>query len=276
MLIPPLSTPSLSVSGGAFVVTGGTQGLGLAIAQTLKEQGAAGLVLVSRTQRQEVLDELQSEACQCHWIQADLSKADEATSVMSQATDLLKDVGPITGVVNAAATTGRGNLETSTAEDFDFQMAVNVRAPFLITQAAAQHMTRGGSIVNITSVAAHGGAPFIMAYSVSKAALVALTKNNAAELAPRGIRVNAVNMGWTVTANEDVVQQQEHSAGRDWVFHADAGVPLGRILRPKDVAATVCFLLSNASAMMTGSIIELHPEYAHGMISSSPNAGEGR
>ena len=81
-------------------------------------------------------------------------------------------------------------------------MAINVRAPLLLTQALAKHMMeckiRGGSIVNISSVAAHGGAPFILAYSASKAALNCVTTNDAAELAPHGIRVNAINMGWTV------------------------------------------------------------------------------
>lgn len=112
---------------------------------------------------------------------------------------------------------------------------------------------------------------FYINYS-TEAALVALTKNNAAEL-PH-IRVNAINMGWCLTDNEDVVQQTEHLAGSDWVRHADASVPLGRILRPQDVAATVGFLLSDASAMMTGAILDLHPEYANGMLSRSANPNE--
>ena len=167
-LNPPLSTPHLGVTGGIFVITGGTQGLGMAIARLLKEQGAAGLVLVSRSQDKgkQACDELSSENCKCVWIQADLSQAKDASSVIPRAVEAMKDVGPISGIVNAAATSARGNLTTTTANDFDVQMAVNVRAPFLITQAAAKVMTKG-SIVNITSVAAHGGAPFIMAYSVA-------------------------------------------------------------------------------------------------------------
>ena len=279
-LSPPLSTPSLSVDGRVFVVTGGTQGLGKAIARLLKEQGASGLVLVSRSQDRgkDACSELNDDKCTCVWIKADLSIAEEASSVIPKAVDAMKGVGPITGIVNAAATTARGNLFTTTADDFDAQMNINVRAPFLITQAAAKHMmevgVENGTILNISSCAAHGGAPFILIYSASKAALVALTKNNAAQLAPHKIRVNAINMGWTLTDNEHDIQKAEHTEGGDWLKHADASVPLGRILRPQDVAATAAFLLSGASAMMTGSIIELHPEFADGMISCSAEAGE--
>jgi len=133
-----------------------------------------------------------------------------------------------------------------------------------VTQSAAKHMmdrkvTRGiGSVVNICSVAAKGGAPFILGYSCAKSALVTLTKNNAAELSRHGIRVNGVNMGWTLTENEHKLQSQVHD-NEEWWRKADEGVPLGRILRPADVATTVLFLLSGASVMMTGSILGEYP-----------------
>lgn len=228
-LNPPLSTPHLSVAGRVFVITGGTQGLGKEIARLLKDQGAAGLVLVSRSRNKgtAACSELNGDGCKCVWVQADLSKAEDASSVIPKAAQVMNDVAPISGVVNAAATTARGNLFTTTADDFDSQMNINVRAPFLITQAAAKNMiescVQGASIVNIASCAAHGGAPFIMAYSAAKAALVVLTKNNAAELAPHKIRVNAINMGWTVTDNENEIQQVEHAEGLHWLQSADAG-----------------------------------------------------
>lgn len=273
-MIPSLSTPGYTVTDRIFVVTGGTQGLGLGIARQLAQQGAKGLVLVSRNQTKgdQICntnnDSGKNNGCTWRFVAADLGDAKQAQDVIPQAVDLMKDVGSISGVVNAAAITERGNLVTTTAAGFDLQMAINVRAPFLITQAAAQHMKEHqvrGSIVNISSVAATGGAPFIMAYSASKAALNVLTKNNAAELAPFGIRVNAIRMGWTVTDNEHALQSA--TMGDDWVEQADAGVPLGRILRPDDVAATVGYLLSDSSALMTGSILNLHPEFPEGMLS---------
>lgn len=276
-LKPALSPPGYRVDGRVFVVTGGTQGLGLGIARQLQQCGAKGLVVVSRNEKkgQQVCQELTTSQCTCYFVKADLSIASESENVIPAALKLLQKDGSstqpvISGVVNAAAITARGNLMTTTADDFDLQMAINVRAPFLITQAAAKHMiehnVEGGSIVNIGSIAEHGGAPFIMAYSASKAALAVLTKNNAAELAPHGIRVNGITLGWCYTENEDKMQTAQ-SNDPNWIDKADAGVPLGRILRPTDVASTVGFLLSESSALMTGTMIDLHPDYAHGMLS---------
>jgi NAD(P)-dependent dehydrogenase (short-subunit alcohol dehydrogenase family) len=198
------------------------------------------------------------------FIKADLSNVEETEAIIPKSIIALQKAGIdkpiISGVVNAAATTARGNLATTTASSFNEQYNTNVRAPFLITKHASQHMMemnleRGmGSIVNICSVASKGGAPFILGYSCAKsAALKTLTKNNAAELASQGIRVNGIDMGWCLTENEDRLQSA--LGGEDWWEKADESVPLGRILRPVDVAASVLFLLSGASVMMTGSII---------------------
>ena len=289
----PLSTPSLDVTGRIFLITGGTQGLGLEIASQLKRNGAAAIVLVSRSpdRMESALKQLngvstgnvkEENKCIIKFVKADLSDASSASSIVPRAIDLLEEGEEslslpqpimISGIVNAAATTARGNLLSTTADMFDEQFHTNVRGPFLVTQAAVNHMVerkvpRGvGSIVNICSVAAHGGAPFILGYSCSKAALVTLTKNNAAELGPKGIRVNAINMGWTLTENEAKLQSAVHK-NEEWWKKADESVPLGRILRPADVASTVMFLLSGASnMMMSGSIIDLHPEYPNGMLS---------
>ena len=288
LMNPPLSKSSLDVSGRIFLITGGTQGLGLECARHLKTHGASGLCLVSRSKDlgAKACQELNDDTCRCVHVCADLGDAKEAASVMSRAAEAMEGVGGdgyISGVVNAAATTARGNLMTETADGFDRQFAVNTRAPFLITQGFAKELDRigsddgnnvggtvrrQGSVVNICSVAARGGAPFVMAYSASKAALVNMVRNNAAELAPRGIRVNGINMGQCLTDNEDKVQRAQAGSSADgWIDKPDANVPLGRILRPADVAPTIVFLLSDASTMMTGGIIDLHPDFADGMCS---------
>merc|ERR1711904_127520 len=116
--------------------------------------------------------------------------------------------GKVDGLVNAGGTTERGNLMNTSVDMFDKQFNVNTRAPFLLTQAVSKHMIETksrGAIVNVSSIAAKGGAPFICAYSASKAAVNVLTQNNATELAPHGIWVNAINIGWTYTENENAL-----------------------------------------------------------------------
>lgn len=267
------------------MITGGTQGLGLAIAELLLEQGAAGLVIIGRdeTKAQTALQKLKtiSSSSVVEFLAADVGDAQEVLTVVERATNKLIEQQKgnslaivFTGLVNAAATTTRGNLHTESIEGFDRHFAVNTRAPFVLTQKFAMALETynnsnsplRGSVVNITSCASYGGAPFVMAYSASKAALVCLTKNNAHELVRSGIRVNAVNMGWCYTDNEDALQTEQTDS--QWIERADASVPLGRILRPRDVAVTALFLLSEGSSpMINGTVVELHPEYARDMIS---------
>lgn len=310
---PVLSNPFLeqSISGRAFIVTGGTQGLGLEIARTLKRLGARFIVVVSRSADKGAIVEQELSSppedvdskvyCVCKFLRADLSSADDAQQVIPSSIELLSKATAtldasstrasdikmptiITGLVNAAAITARDNLKTATKESFDIQMNINVRAPMLLTQGFANHLrtaaddaaslkdntsSYGGSVVNISSVASHGGAPFIMSYSISKAALNCLTKNNAAELAPYRIRVNAVNMGWCVTENEHKLRGPEGLGDPNWFHKADLSCPMGRILRPIDIASTVCYLLSDCSAMITGNTIDVHPDFSHGICSSA-------
>ena len=114
---------------------------------------------------------------------------------------------------------------------------------------------RGGSIVNIITMASHGGEPVLTAYAASKGALAVLTRNAGHQLQPDRIRVNGLNIGWTATEGEHGVQT---ATGRPdgWLAAADAGSPLGRLLRPDDIAPMVTYLLSDAAAMVTGSVID--------------------
>jgi len=265
---PPLSVPSFDLKGGHYIVTGATQGLGLEIARQLQKIGAAKLALLSRTRAngEAAAKELSAGSCTAIFVQADMA---DPKSLQRAAAEAIKALdGRVDGLVNAAGITDRGNLAETTADMFDKQMHVNARAPFLMTQAVSKHLVEQqarGSIVNISSLAAKGGAPFIMAYSASKAALNVVTVNNAAELAPHGIRVNAINMGWTYTDNENALMVKK--AGADWIHEADSKLPLKRLMRPVDVACTACFLLSPAAQMMTGNILDLHPDTALGMLS---------
>jgi NAD(P)-dependent dehydrogenase (short-subunit alcohol dehydrogenase family) len=125
-------------------------------------------------------------------------------------------------------------------------------------QDAARLMRRtggGGSIVNIITMASHGGEPVLTGYSASKGALATLTRNAGYQLQPDRIRVNGLNIGWTATDGEHAVQTGT-GAAEDWQAAADASRPLGRLLRPGDIAPMVTYLLSDAATMVTGSVID--------------------
>jgi len=223
----------------------------------------------TRAKGEAVEKELSNEGCIATFIEVDMADVSSLGAAMDHAIQALD--GHVDGLVNAAGNTERGNLMEMTAEMFDKQFAINTRAPFFLTQAVAKHMIEKGirgSIVNVSSVAANGGAPFLTAYAGSKAALNVHTRDNAAELAPYGIRVNGVNMGWTLTENENALMLRK--AGDGWLEKCEPTLPLKRMLRPADIACTVLFLLSPAAQMMTGSIVDHHPEVFPGLTSTAP------
>jgi NAD(P)-dependent dehydrogenase (short-subunit alcohol dehydrogenase family) len=166
--------------------------------------------------------------------------------------------GRIDVLVNNAATTARASLVEASVELWDAVMNVNVRAPFLCLQEAAAWMKRtgGGSIVNIGSINAYVGLPNLGPYSVSKGALMTLTRNAALALADDRIRVNQINVGWTLTENEDRVQQAE-GRGPDWLAEAVKTRAFGRLLLPKDVAHAAAYFATDDSALVTGAVLDL-------------------
>ena len=126
-------------------------------------------------------------------------------------------------------------------------------------QEAARLMRRGGgggSIVNIITMASHGGEPVLTAYASSKGALAILTKNAGYQLQPDRIRVNGLNIGWTATEGEDATQRTFHGAGDDWRDEAARGLPMGKLGQPDEIADFVVLLLSDRSGVVTGSVID--------------------
>ena len=160
--------------------------------------------------------------------------------------------------MNAAADTRRGELDETTAEFWDHLFAVNVRAPFLLTQDGARIMRRehiAGSIVNILSLAGYCGMANLVAYSSTKGALHTFTKNVANGLRKDRIRVNGINLGWTDTPAEHVVQREE-GRPENWLELAEQQSPFGRLIKPDDVARLCLYLLSEESGVLTGSTID--------------------
>ena len=281
---PPLSTLRVdnTLEGKAVIITGGTSGLGRCIAIACARAGARGILVTGRnaTRGEETLTTIarevvaahgpsgvpSSEICARAFVAVDLADGEAAAKKIMDAA--VKEFGTVDLLVNsAAACFPRGDLETTTPELWDTMMDTNVKAPFLLTQALARHLKQRrarGAVVNIGSCAAHGGAPFILAYSCSKAALACFTKNTAAELRPHGIRVNQVNMGWCLTDAED---RGQSATNRFWLAEADAASPSGRILRPEDTAASVVHLLSESASMVTGAILDISPDMLPGIMS---------
>mgnify|MGYP005840596995 CR=1 FL=1 len=246
------------IDGKIAVVTGGTQGLGAAIARQLAEAGAAGIVTCGRStdKGEAVAREItQATDVPVHFQPADLAHVADCRAVIARAD---REFGRVDILVNAAGLTDRGNLLNTSEELYDRMFAVNTRAPFFLMQDACKIMIRDsveGAIVNIGSASAMAGQPFIAPYSASKGALQTLTRNSAYGLLRNRIRVNQLNIGWMASDGEDRIQREYHGAEEGWQQKAAAGMPFGRLIDPAEVARVVAFLASRDSGMMTGAVI---------------------
>lgn len=263
-------------AGKVAVVTGGTQGLGEAVARMFAARGAAGIVVTGRNrERGEAVAASLSEAgAQARFVAADLADLASARAVIAAADEAF---GRVDCLVNVAALTDRGTLLSTEPDLFDRMFDTNVRAPFFLMQDAARIMLREGiegAIVNILSMSGHGGQSFLAAYSASKAALGALTKNVAFGLLRQRIRVNGLNIGWMDTPGEHAIQQRAHDAPADWLDGAEAQRPFGRLLKPDEVARAVGFLCSAESGMMTGSLVDFD-QTVHGCWDEAPLPASG-
>ncbi|KAJ8605309.1 hypothetical protein CTAYLR_002335 [Chrysophaeum taylorii] len=262
-----MSVPSFDVKGLNFAVTGGSKGLGWEVAQQLARRGSAFvLVIGGRSESPFGSESAQVAGCEMKYVKSDLLTNEGLVAICAVLREHFADK-PLHGLANVAGLTfPRATMQETTPESWDKMMAVNCRAPvFLMREAASLMRNQGsqGSIVNVTSVAGYCGAPFIFSYSAAKAALNCATKTAAIELRPSNIRVNAVAMGWTLTDNENASQS---AINPNWLAQADASHPFGRILRPVDLAATIGHLLSPAAVMITGTIVDVCPEYISGEL----------
>ncbi len=238
------------------LVTGSTSGIGRGIAVRLASLGAR-VVVHGRDQAgaRQTLAAIENAGGAGDWHRADLADAAACAGLVAFAVERF---GALDVLVNNAALTTRGDIEHATLEVIDSILAVNLRAPMLLIQAAIPHMRArgGGAIVNIGSVNAYIGEPKLCPYSVSKGGLMTLTKNTAASLNRDRIRVNQINVGWTLTEGEHKVKLLE-GKGEDWLDEAVASRPWGRLLSPDDVANAVEYFATDRSALVTGAVMDL-------------------
>ena len=246
------------MDGKIAIVTGGTQGLGAAIANAFARSGAAGIVTCGRNVEKgmKVADYIRTEtSVPVAFLKADLSKIDDCKSIIVGADQIF---GRVDVLVNAAAITDRGNILDTSPELFDDMMAVNIRAPFFLSQESVKLMIREGiegSILNIGSTSAMTGQPFISAYCTSKGALETFTRNTAFALMRNRIRVNQLNIGWMSSEGEDRIQRLYHGAKDGWLEKASAQQPFGRLVDPAEVARAVTFFSSEDAGLMTGAVV---------------------
>jgi len=246
------------LDGKVVLVTGATQGIGRAIAEIAARSGAAGLLITGRDQKRgdAVAAEISAMGTATAFASADLGDP-EAPSRLAEA--CIEHFGRIDGLVNAAGLTDRASFVDAGLDDWSSLFAVNARAPFFLMQAAIADMRKrgqGGSIVNILSINAHCGSPELAVYSATKGALATLTKNAANAHRFDRIRVNGINVGWTDTPAERVMQADTLGQGPGWLDAANATQPFGRLFSVTDIANLAVFLLSDAAGPMTGTLVD--------------------
>jgi NAD(P)-dependent dehydrogenase (short-subunit alcohol dehydrogenase family) len=246
------------VKGRVVVVTGSTQGVGLAVARAAAHAGAEAVVVTGRDQAKGAVAAAQVERSGAPglFVATDLEDPDAPDLIFDKALDRF---GQVDALANCAALTDRGSLADADRRFWDRLFAVNARAPFFLMQRLVNHLRgRGapGSIVNILSVHAHGGAPSLAVYASTKAALAGLTKNAAHAHRFDRIRVNGINLGWVDTPAERQMQAVTLGKGEGWLKAAAAAMPSGRLMSPDDVARLSLYLLSEASEPMSGALID--------------------
>lgn len=236
-----------------IIVTGATSGIGRAIAERAVAEGARVLVHgIERRDGEAVVAKLGTAAV----LHLDDLIAPEAPPRIAAAA--LKAFGRIDGVVNNAAIVARSNLENTTPAFFDRMMAVNLRAPvFLIQAALPQLKANQGCVLNIGSINAHSGQANLLDYSLSKGAMQTLSRNLANAHATDRVRVNHLNVGWVLTDRE-YHHQIEHGMPPDWPQNVPPQfAPSGRLIMPEEIAAAAVYWLGDESRPISGAVVDM-------------------
>jgi NAD(P)-dependent dehydrogenase (short-subunit alcohol dehydrogenase family) len=240
-----------------ILVTGSTTGIGEGMARVFAREGAHVVVHGTREDAaRKVAGEIVQGGHKAIWMLGDLADPAVPSKMIAS---VVEQCGRINCLVNNAALMTRGSLEKTTLENFDRTIAVNLRAPFLLIQAALPHFRRlgGGRVLNIGSVNAYSGERNQCAYSMSKGGLMTLTRNVADAYGAEGLRINQFNVGWTLTANEFALKKKEGLA-EDWPKRVSKEfAPSGRILSPEDIAWAAVYFLSDEAPLINGTVMEI-------------------
>ena len=242
------------VAGKVAIVTGGNAGVGRAAAELLGREGAK-VVVASRTviTGEETVRLIEQAGGEAAFVRTDVGREDDCVALVAET---VRHYGRLDVLVNNAAIYPRSTLAETTIPFWREIMAINVEGPLVLCRESVPHMSAGGggSIINVGSGNARGGAPNLTAYSISKGALWTLTRNVAAAFISENIRANYLNPGWNHTATEKRIHALE---GHDeaWLAEAAARSPAGRSADPSDAAYAILWLASSESIYVNGQVI---------------------
>jgi NAD(P)-dependent dehydrogenase (short-subunit alcohol dehydrogenase family) len=242
-----------------IIVTGSTTGIGKAIAIRCVAEGAKLVINgLEEAWGKEVLAELGKENAALHI--EDISNEGAAERLVTCA---VKTFGKLDAVVNNAALVASSNIHTTDKNFLQRLLEINTIAPFMLIKTALPYLEeQHGCVLNIGSVNAYSGEPNLLAYSVSKGALMTMTRNLGDTLhRENGVRINQINPGWVLTETE-MQRKKDHGLSADWYKDLPAVyAPAGRILKPAEIAAAAVYWLADESGPISGQVVDLeqHP-----------------
>ncbi len=244
----------IDLSGKIALISGGSRGIGAAIAATLAEAGADIAFTYAQHKKDAAATErvIRKLGRRCLSIKADARRADHVRSAVRKTVSVF---GRIDILVNNAGIWKYGEIGAMTERQWDETLDINLKGVFLLSNEVVPFMKKqgGGKIINISSTAGQRGEPFHSHYAASKGGIIALTKSLGPELAPFNISVNCVAPGWVET-DMTVDDLRDPKSGND----IRRAIPRGRVATPKEIAGSVLFLASELSQHLIGSIISVN------------------
>lgn len=237
------------------IVTGASSGIGRATALLFAKNGWQ-VIAVGRNEKE--LNALREKAQgKKGTIKVHLADIREVSQVERVINDTVENFGQIDVLVNSAGIIANGTIENTTLDDWDKMLDINLRSLFYLTQKCVPHLEKTrGNIVNVSSVAGTRSFPNVLAYCVSKAAVDQLTRCAGLELAPKGIRVNAVNPGVVVTNLHKRSGMGDEDYG-NFLKNSTKTHPLGRVGEAREIAELIYFLASDKASWITGATYEI-------------------
>ena len=238
-----------------IIITGSTTGIGKAIALRCVAEGARVVVHgLEQDLGEAVVKEIGPDKATLHI--EDIAVEGTAQRLVDLA---IKTYGKLDAIVNNAAMVVSSNIHTTDLKFFRHVLEVNLLAPFALIKAALPHLSKShGCVLNIGSVNAHSGEPNLLPYSISKGALMTMTRNLGDTLhREHGVRVNQINPGWVLTERE-IMRKREQGFPQDWHKQIpNVFAPAGRILFPEEIAAAAVYWLGDECGPVSGQVVDL-------------------